>query len=172
MPTRIARCPLDSELVRAIAVLARAQQDATWRRTKAVQELRSLLREYYPGFLAAFTRHGTTNLASPDARAVLAIAPTPAAAATLTRARIAAALRRGGRQRNIEPARRHAAPGLRQPQLRQQPRGRAGAGHPGPGAAGHAQRRRHGVEQLSDAVREAFPSHPDYTDHHQLPRPR
>jgi hypothetical protein len=52
--------------------------------------------------MAAFARHGATNLASADARAALAIAPTPAEAATLTRARIAAALRRGGRQRNIE----------------------------------------------------------------------
>jgi hypothetical protein len=46
--------PGDSELVRAIAVLARAHQDATWRRTKAVQELRAVLREFFPGFLDAF----------------------------------------------------------------------------------------------------------------------
>ncbi|MDN2502635.1 IS110 family transposase, partial [Nocardia nova] len=37
--------PADSELAQAIAVLARAQQDAVWRRTKAGNELRSLLRE-------------------------------------------------------------------------------------------------------------------------------
>ena len=43
--------PADSELVQAIAVLARAHQDAIWRRSRAVNELRSLLREYYPGFL-------------------------------------------------------------------------------------------------------------------------
>jgi transposase len=46
--------PADTELARAIAVLARAHQDATWRRTRAGNELRSLLREYHPGFLAAF----------------------------------------------------------------------------------------------------------------------
>ena len=45
--------PADTELARAIAVLARAHQDATWRRTRAGNELRSLLREYFPGFLAA-----------------------------------------------------------------------------------------------------------------------
>src|SRR3954470_10514791 len=60
--------PADSELARAIAVLARAAQDAVWRRTKATQELRSLLREYYPGFLQAFARGTITNLASPEAR--------------------------------------------------------------------------------------------------------
>jgi transposase len=38
--------PADSELARAIAVLARAQQDAAWDRTCPHNKLRSLLREY------------------------------------------------------------------------------------------------------------------------------
>src|SRR5688500_1885256 len=38
--------PADSELAQAIAVLARAQQDAVWERTCAHNKLRSLLREY------------------------------------------------------------------------------------------------------------------------------
>ena len=46
--------PADSELAQAIAVLARAQQDAVWDRTTAHNKLRSHLREYFPGFLAAF----------------------------------------------------------------------------------------------------------------------
>jgi Transposase len=46
--------PDDSALARSITVLARAYQDAVWRRTKLVQELRARLREYYPAFLAAF----------------------------------------------------------------------------------------------------------------------
>ncbi len=46
--------PDDSELAQAIAVLARAQQDAVWERTCAHNKLRSHLREYFPGFLAAF----------------------------------------------------------------------------------------------------------------------
>lgn len=52
--------PDDSELAQAIAVLARAQQDAVWNRTQAGNKLRSHLREYFPGFLAAFqhTREG------------------------------------------------------------------------------------------------------------------
>jgi len=45
--------PADSELVRAIAVLARAQQDAVWDRTLAHNRLRNLLREFYPSILAA-----------------------------------------------------------------------------------------------------------------------
>jgi Transposase len=46
--------PDDSELAQAIAVLARAQQDAVWARTQAHNKLRSHLREYFPGFLAAY----------------------------------------------------------------------------------------------------------------------
>src|SRR5436305_762897 len=74
--------PADSELAQAIAVLARAQQDAVWARTAAHNKLRSHLREYYPGFLAAFAdaRGGITRA---EARAILAAAPTPAAAAAL-----------------------------------------------------------------------------------------
>jgi hypothetical protein len=113
--------PADTGLARAIAVLARAHQDATWRRTKASNELRSLLREYYPAFLAAFAGGTATHLATGDARAVLAIAPTPAQAAKLSKARIAAALRRGGRQRGAD---RRAAE--IQQALRENPHGRGG----------------------------------------------
>jgi hypothetical protein len=40
--------PDDSDLGRAIAVLARAQQDTLWNRQQLANQLRSLLREYYP----------------------------------------------------------------------------------------------------------------------------
>ncbi len=69
--------PADSELAQAIAVLARAQQDAVWDRTQAPSKLRSHLREYYPGFLAAFAA-AKGGITRPEARAVLAAAPTPA----------------------------------------------------------------------------------------------
>jgi hypothetical protein len=62
--------PDDSGLAGSITVLARAYQDAVWRRTKLVQELRTRLREYYPGFLAAFAagrRLSSTQLAVKDA---------------------------------------------------------------------------------------------------------
>jgi hypothetical protein len=45
--------PADTELARSVAVIARACQDATWRRARAGNELRSLLREYYPAMLEA-----------------------------------------------------------------------------------------------------------------------
>src|SRR3954471_19125825 len=90
--------PQDSALARSITVLARGYQDAVWRRTKLVQELRSRLREYYPGFLAAFAAGSgsgrglsTTQLASADARAVLAIAASPAEGLRVSKARVEAA---------------------------------------------------------------------------------
>jgi hypothetical protein len=40
--------PGDTELAQAIAVLARAGQDATWNRQQVANQLRSQLREYFP----------------------------------------------------------------------------------------------------------------------------
>jgi hypothetical protein len=59
--------------------------------------LRSALREYYPAALVAFD-----DLTSSDCVAVLMKAPTPTAGARLSIGQISAALKRGGRQRNIE----------------------------------------------------------------------
>jgi transposase len=93
--------PKDSELVRSIAVLARAGQDAVWQRQQAANQLRSLLREYFPAALEAFqVKH--IGLASPEARTVLAAAPTPATAAKLTKQRLRALLRKAGRRRNLD----------------------------------------------------------------------
>ena len=88
----------DSGLAEAVRVLARAHQSAVWSRQRQVNALRSALREYYPGALAAFG----TDLAAADAVAVLALAPGPDAGRALSRSKIAAALRRAGRQRNID----------------------------------------------------------------------
>ncbi len=44
----------DSELVEGIKILARAHQNAIWGRQRQINALRSALREYYPGALAAF----------------------------------------------------------------------------------------------------------------------
>lgn len=66
--------PADSELVQAVAVLARAQQDAVWNRGQLSNQLRSHLKQYFPAALAAFQVRGI-GLDSREARAVLAIAP-------------------------------------------------------------------------------------------------
>ena len=154
--------PADTELARAIAVLARAHQDATWRRTKASNELRSLLREYYPAFLETFAAANTTNLASADARAVLAIAPTPAHAATLTKAKIAAALRRGGRKRGIDHLAATVHQALRRRHLRHEPTVEKAMGAQALRLLATLDTECDSVEQLGDATTEAFATHPDY----------
>jgi transposase len=93
--------PADSELVQAIAVLARAQQDAAWNRGQLSNQLRSHLKQYFPAALAAFQVRGI-GLDSREARAVLALAPDPSTAATLTPARLRTVLRKSGRHRNID----------------------------------------------------------------------
>ena len=85
--------PEDSEAAQAVAVLARARQDAVRDCTTAHNKLRSRLREYYPGFLAAFAsiRDGILR---PGARYLLAAAPSPAQAAyAATEAQLRALLR-------------------------------------------------------------------------------
>lgn len=156
------RVPADSELCQAIAVLARAHQDAIWRRTKAHNELRSVLREFFPTFLAAFAGRFALGIASAEARAVLAIAPTPTAAATLSVSRIAAALRRAGRSRNIEQAAAEVKAELRKPQLRQPPLVEVAMGKQALALLVALDTACTAVQDLGQAAAESFQQHPDY----------
>ena len=88
-------------------------QTAIWGRQRQLNALRSALREYYPGALEAFG----TDLGSSDALAILGIAPTPELARGLSRSKIASALRRGGRQRNVEKRAEEIQAALRAEQL-------------------------------------------------------
>ena len=93
--------PADSDQARAVTVLARAQQDAVWDRVIAHNRLRSLLHEYYPALLVAFaSKRG--GLMRPEARTLLAAAPTPSKAARLTHTQLVAILRRAGRTRLLQ----------------------------------------------------------------------
>ena len=112
--------PADSELAQAIAVLARAQQDAVWDRIQAHNKLRSHLREYYPGFLAAFAA-ARGGIIRPEARVILAAAPTPADAARLTLAQLRALLRKAGRSRGIDAEAARLRDAFREEQMRQLP---------------------------------------------------
>ena len=156
------RLPADSELCQAIAVLARAHQDATWRRIKAHNELRSMLREFFPTFLATFTKRFPLGIASPEARAVLAIAPTPAAAAKLTISRIAAALRRAGRSRGIDHAAADIKTALREPQMRHLAQVEAAMGKQASALLAALNTACISVNELGRAAAESFQRHPDY----------
>ncbi|NJC74328.1 IS110 family transposase [Planosporangium thailandense] len=102
----------DSDLAEAIKVLARAHQNLIWSRQRQANALRSTLREFYPAALAAFD-----ELAGRDALAVLALAPTPTRGRTLSQAKIAAVLRRAGRQRNVDSRAEAIRAALRSEQL-------------------------------------------------------
>ena len=143
-------------------MLARAHQDAIWARTKAHHQLRSLLREFYPTFLAVFTSRFTLGIASPEARAVLAIAPTPSAAARLSVSRIAAALRRAGRSRGIAQAAADIKTELRKPQLHQPIQVETAMGKHALALLAALDTACTNVDELGQASADLFQTHPDY----------
>jgi transposase len=102
----------DSELVNSIKVLTRAHQGLIWTRQRQLNQLRSTLREFYPAAIAAFPELGHS-----DALAVLALAPTPSLGRLLSISKIAAALRRGGRQRRVDERAAEIQTALRSAQL-------------------------------------------------------
>ena len=87
----------NSDDVNAIKVLERSHQNLIWARQANTNVLGASLKEYYQGALEAFGE----DLSSSDALFVLKAAPTPSAGKKLSITQIEAALRRGGRKRNV-----------------------------------------------------------------------
>jgi len=111
--------PSDSDGVKALRVLTRAQQDAVWDRVGLTNRIRGVLRRYFPAAVAAFERGGKHRLDSPACRVILRAAPTPSAADKLSLARLQALLRRAGRTRGIDAEARRLQTYLRRTELRQ-----------------------------------------------------
>jgi hypothetical protein len=147
----------DSDLVEGVKLLARAHQSAIWGRQRQVNALRSSLREYYVGALVAFG----TDLGSADALAVLAIAPTPELGRGLSRSKIASALRRGGRQRNIEAKAEQIQTALRSDQLEAPPIIARAHGTITRSAVTLIGAFNTEIEELEAALSEHFEQHPD-----------
>ena len=105
----------DSPDAGAVKVVARTHKTLIWERTRQVQRLRHQLREYFPAALEAFD-----DLDAPDALELLGKAPDPARAARLTRAQVAAALKRA-RRRDIPGKATAILAALRGEQLGQPP---------------------------------------------------
>jgi transposase len=95
----------DSPLAEAVKVLARAQS-LIWARQRHVNALRSALREFYPGTVAAPGAH----LAEPEPLAVLKLAPTPEQGRRLTRSAVRRALVDAGRRRSWPRQSRSGSP--------------------------------------------------------------
>jgi len=152
--------PADSELAQAIAVLARAQQDAVWDRVTAHNKLRSHLREYFPGFLAAFAdaRNGITR---PEARVILAAAPAPAAASKLTPAQLRALLKKAGRSRGIDAEAQRLREAFRKEQMRQLPLVEQAMGRQALALLRQLDAACASADDLEAAATESFNQHPD-----------
>ena len=152
--------PQDTDLARAIAVLARAQQDTIWNRQQIANQLRSLLREYYPSALAAF-EPWKNGLCRPEAHQVLKLAPTPTWAARLTRTQLQAALKRAGRKRGIEAEAERLREVFRSQWAHQPPLVEDALGKQMLALLIQLEAASKAADDLGEAVAEAFPQHPD-----------
>jgi len=152
--------PADSELAQAIAVLARAQQDAVWDRITAHNKLRSHLREYFPGFLHAFAS-ARGGILRPEARTILAAAPAPADAARLTPAQLRSLLRKAGRRRGIDAEATRLREAFRAGQMRQLPLVEQAMGRQTLALLRQLDAACTAADDLERAVTESFNQHPD-----------
>ena len=155
----------DTTEVEAIRIVARGHQNLIWTRTAQINTLRSSLMQYFP----AATRI-SEELADRDTLAVLAKAPTPAEAARLTIGQITAALRRGGRQRNLD-RRAHAIQVVLRDdqQLAAAPAITDAFGSTTRAVVGIIVELNRQIEQLAAVLADRFNSHPDADIYHSLP---
>ncbi len=154
----------DSPQAEGIKIMARAHQNLIWTRVRHTNQLRNALREYYPAALETFD-----DLAHRDAVAVLGRAPTPSIGARLTLPQIRAALKRGGRQRNLDKVARRIQQGLRGTHL--------AAPRPVEDAYGTTvaslvkiiAETNHQISQLEKSLQDRFRQHPDAVIYHSQP---
>jgi transposase len=146
----------DSDLAEAVKVLARAHQNLIWSRQRQTNLLRSTLREFYPAALTAFD-----DLDGRDALAVLAIAPNPLRGKALSQSKIASALRRAGRQRNIDTTAAKIQAALRTEQLAAPAAVAAAFGHTVAALVGVLTELSRQIETIESELSAHFDQHPD-----------
>ena len=146
----------DSTAAEAIKVLARAHQNLIWTRQRIGNQLRSVLREFYPGAL-----HTLSDLASADAIAVLEIAPTPSAGRALTKAKVRKALASSGRKRRLDERAGEIIEGLRAPQLSAPVIVEEALGHQVTALVAVLQTLKTQIEDLRSELERSFEGHPD-----------
>ncbi|MGW0886302.1 IS110 family transposase [Streptomyces sp. NPDC002671] len=152
--------PADSELAQAVAVLARAQQDAVWDRTQAGNKLTSHLRAYFPGFLTAVS-HRREGIFHSIARTLLAAAPTPQQAAKLTRTQLRALLKKAGRKNTIDREVERLHSELRMPQMRHLPLVEEAMGRQALALLRQLEAACVSADDLAEASMQAFKAHAD-----------
>ena len=154
----------DTEQAEAVRILARGHQNLIWVRTRHTNMLRNALRDYYPAALKAFT-----DLADRDALAVLAKAPTPAQGTHLSLSQIEAALKRGGRQRNLRSRAIEIQVGLRAGQLTASDAVADAFAATTIAAVGIITELNRQIIQLETTLAASFEQHPDSDIYHSLP---
>ena len=133
-------------------------------RQRQVNQLRNTLREFYPGALAAFE-----DLDSPDAIAILERAPTPNLGRALSQAKIASALRRRGRARNLETKALSIQSHLRQPQLEAPALVAQAYGHSVAASVAVIRQLNQQIAALEQELATSFETHPDAEIYLSLP---
>jgi transposase len=147
----------DSPQAEAVKVLARAHQTLIWTRQRQTNQLRSALREFYPGALTALG----ADLANPQALAVLAAAPTPAQGRQLTQTQLAGLLRHAGRQRNLGRRAAQLQQALARPQLAAPAPVTAAYGQVVAATVGILAELNQQISTLEQELTKAFETHPD-----------
>ncbi|MFJ3713787.1 IS110 family transposase [Streptomyces sp. NPDC090053] len=150
----------DSDVAQAVAVLARAHQDAVWNRQQIANQLRSLLREYFPAALDAW-RHKAGGLVRADARKILAAAPTPTMAAELPLWRLKVMMHSAGRKRGIDEDAERIQTLFRQSAARQLPTVEEAMGTQAKALLVQLNAVCRAVDELAKAAERTFRSHPD-----------
>lgn len=154
----------DSDEAGAVRILARAHQQLVWDRTRQTNRLRNALREYFPAALQAFP-----SLAHGDALGVLARAPGPREAARLSTAKIRSALRRGGRERNLERRAAEVRNALRSPQLEAPAAVSRAFAATTRAAVGQIEAINRQIEELEAELESSFEQHPDAEIYRSMP---
>lgn len=154
----------DSPDAEAVKVLARAHQNLIWARTRHINRLRSSLREYYPAALEAFD-----DLADRDTLAVLERAPSPEVAARFTATQIRAALKRGGRQRNLDRRAEEIKGALRSEQLTAPDPVTAAFAATTTATVGILKELNQQIEELEATLADRFEQHPDAVIYLSMP---
>jgi transposase len=146
----------DTELLAAIKITARTHQNLIWTRTRHANQLRSTLREFYPAAQDAFE-----ELAHRDALAILAIAPTPEQGRRLSTAKIRTALKRAGRQRNLDTRAAEIRDALRSEQLEAPPQLAAAFGDTVAALVPLLATLNEQIARVEAALTDRFEQHPD-----------
>jgi transposase len=146
--------PVITETALAIKALARQHQEAIWSLHQSISRLRSVLLEFYPQALQAFS-----NLKHKAALTVLAAASTPEDGMRMTRRKAVSLLHRCGR-RNDPALVDHIVITLRTPALRQPAAVERALGLTVTGLIGVILAMQDTVEQLEAALCEEFERHP------------